>query len=132
MYVKHAREARGWSQEGLANQLTKHLDLNVGGQSGMARIERGARPTRLNEAVLISNFLGLDLPHILTGTVGLWGEEEPGDEAIRQAEAELAKEMARVEQASNELTVIQTTLEQVNANYARVRNERSEIGRAHV
>lgn len=52
--VKAARMARGWSQEALAEVLP------VGGQSGVARIESGVRPTNLDEIVEISSLLGLD------------------------------------------------------------------------
>ena len=58
--VRLAREARGWSQETLNLQLANN-GLHVGGQSGVARIERAERPTRLNEATRIAKFLGIDM-----------------------------------------------------------------------
>lgn len=61
--VRQAREARGWSQEALARELAS-IGLAVGGQSGVARIERADRPTRLNEVVQIAQLLGLDLSEV--------------------------------------------------------------------
>jgi transcriptional regulator with XRE-family HTH domain len=58
--VRQARERRGWSQETLAAELLRR-GLSVGGQSGVARIEQAQRPTRLNEVVLITQFLDLTL-----------------------------------------------------------------------
>lgn len=58
--VRTARQARDWSQEALATKLAE-AGISVGGQSGVARIERGERPTRLNEAIGIASFLGIDL-----------------------------------------------------------------------
>lgn len=58
--------ARGWSQETLAAELAK-VGLNVGGQSGAARIERGVRPTRFNEVVAIADFLDIDLKDLGVG-----------------------------------------------------------------
>jgi hypothetical protein len=57
--VRSARLARGWSQEALAERLAA-VGIQVGGQSGVARIERAERPTRLNEVVAISSFLTID------------------------------------------------------------------------
>lgn len=58
--VRQARERRGWTQETLAAELVR-VGLSVGGQSGVARIEKAERPTRLNEVVLIAQFLDLTL-----------------------------------------------------------------------
>lgn len=60
VWVKNAREMRGWSQEALARHLkeTAGLDLH---QSAVARLEGGKRAIRLNEASALAKLLGLDL-----------------------------------------------------------------------
>jgi transcriptional regulator with XRE-family HTH domain len=61
--VRRSRERKGWSQEALAARLAD-AGINVGGQSGVARIEKGQRPTRLNEAVAIAQFLEINLTRV--------------------------------------------------------------------
>lgn len=87
--VRRAREARGWSQAALANLLQRDLQLNVGGQSGVARIEAGERPTRLNEIALIARFLDIDLQLLLTGTLSNFSEAEDLEMALADATARL-------------------------------------------
>jgi len=58
--VRQARTVRGWSQERLATEFAR-AGVNVGGQSGVARIERGERPTRLDEVAAIARLLGIEL-----------------------------------------------------------------------
>lgn len=61
--MRSARVARGWSQETLAAQFAE-AGISVGGQSGVARIEQGIRPTRLNEVMAIARFLGIDIANL--------------------------------------------------------------------
>jgi transcriptional regulator with XRE-family HTH domain len=54
--VKAARERRGWSQTELAKRLTaRSLPFH---QQQVQRIEAGARPVRLNEAIVLAEVLG--------------------------------------------------------------------------
>lgn len=91
--VRAAREARGWSQEVLAARLLKHTGVKLG-QSGVVRLEKGHRPTRLNEAVDIARFLSIDLTPLL---------KTPTEEQISAARAELLDAEARRDAAAARL-----------------------------
>lgn len=84
--VRAARQARGWSQERLASHLQDALGWGVGGQSGVARMESGERPTRLNEAVEIARWLGFSLPTPEDDLVDL--EVRLTEERLRLVEAD--------------------------------------------
>jgi transcriptional regulator with XRE-family HTH domain len=59
--VRQAREDRGWSQEALARHLrdtAAGVDLH---QSAIARLERGERAIRFNEAAALAKVLNIDL-----------------------------------------------------------------------
>lgn len=57
--VAEARKSKGWSQRRLAEELEVHgVKLDP---SAVTRIERGARETKLREAVAMSAALGLEL-----------------------------------------------------------------------
>lgn len=58
--IRAAREARGWSQEKLAAEMAQHIGVKLG-QSGVVRLEKGERPTRLGEALAIMRFLKIDM-----------------------------------------------------------------------
>lgn len=95
--------------------------MNVGGQSGVARIERGARPTRLNEFVQISEFLLIDLDEVYSADDHL-----DTAEAISAAEAELVEVFRTQQEASVELghhqsqvEFYQRTLTMLDRKYAR-------------
>jgi len=94
-WVREAREHRGWSQETLARQLgeTAGIDLH---QSAVARLERGERPIRLNEAAALSKILNLDLrmfsPRAEIPTFVTFKEVQQAEETL----SGLASEEARV------------------------------------
>lgn len=79
-HVRAARVARGWSQEELASRLAEHAGVKLG-QSGIVRLEKGDRPTRLDEALAIARFLGLDLTTLLRPS------EPPTEIEVREAHA---------------------------------------------
>jgi len=58
--VKEARERRGWSQDTLVRHLRDTADLEVH-QTAIARLERGERAIRFNEAAALAELLGIDL-----------------------------------------------------------------------
>jgi transcriptional regulator with XRE-family HTH domain len=58
--VREARETRGWSQEVLSRHLKQATGMELH-QTGLARLELGKRPIRLDEAVALCEVLGLDL-----------------------------------------------------------------------
>lgn len=81
--VKDARDARGWSQEALARHLKETLGIELH-QTGIARLERGERAIRLNEASALAKLLGLDLQQY--GGIGPRLTEEEYSEALEHVE----------------------------------------------
>lgn len=58
--VRAAREDRGWSQEALARHLKEAAGVELH-QSAIARLERGERAIRFNEAAALAKVLNIDL-----------------------------------------------------------------------
>lgn len=104
--VRELREARGWSQRELAEELATY-DITVH-QSTIAKIEAGARPIRLNEALAISALLGVPSLVDLLSTAG------PNSADPTQAEA------AEYQKALKEATKIALEAEQ---NFVTARRE---------
>jgi transcriptional regulator with XRE-family HTH domain len=119
--VRDAREKRGLSQEALAGALAE-AGINVGGQSGVARIEKGLRPTRLNEVVDIAQHLDIDLTSISAAGIRIASRED-ADSAI----AELAKIMADRDQWQAVRDPIVETLEQLDAQIAAIDRRRTAL-----
>ena len=89
--IKTLREARGWSQTGLAGALrARGHSLN---QSQVAKTENGTRSLSVNEAADFAAVLGVSLVDLLRGRPTL-GQEEGDDDlataARRVRELELA------------------------------------------
>lgn len=131
MAVRREREARGWSQAALANVLRRELDLNVGGQSGVARIEAGERPTRLNEVVSIARFLGVDLPAVMTGTVLPWTKAEELEVALVRARAQLEETQAAVEAARLDVIATRVAADEATKRHAQLRAQLAELSAMH-
>lgn len=118
--MRHAREARGWSQGALALQLGKHAGVNVGGQSGVARIEQGVRPTRLNEVMAIANYLGIDMQEILTGITVELEYDESGQVDVDLLEMKYQVARTRLEKSTAELNKLNAAIEELEARRAQV------------
>lgn len=112
--MRSARVGRGWSQEVLADRLAE-AGINVGGQSGVARIERGARPTRFNEVVSIARFLEIDLNDL-------------GADVSPSAVASVAVEIRRLKAEVEELT---TALQSADAAAESAANHAMQIRKRH-
>lgn len=119
--VRRAREARGLSQETLAGMFSQELGLNVGGQSGVARIERGVRPTRVNEFVAISEFLGIDMAQV----------QRTRKPELTNTMVELTEELrllqGRLESSSQELEAVENTWAAVNHRRMELRRLQAAI-----
>lgn len=127
MAVRHAREARGWSQLALANMLRREFDLNVGGQSGVARIEAGERPTRLNEVSIIANYLGIDLQGILAGPIGSLNEVEELERALSEADMQRMEIEEQVQAATAAVGAAKATLEMAEQRLNDLHRRQGEI-----
>lgn len=111
--VRSAREARGWSQAELADRLVRDVGLSVGGQSGMARVEQGVRPTRLNEVASIARYLGIDLSRLLSAGDTVFSSNDPSEEEIHRAIREHKYLLKTIEQ-------LDLRIENAKANIARL------------
>lgn len=56
--VKQAREARGWSQERLAEKLTEALQRELKPLT-VLRLEKGTRPTTVRELLALADVFGV-------------------------------------------------------------------------
>lgn len=128
--VRAAREAKGLSQEALATELA-NAGINVGGQSGMARIEKGARPTRLNEVVAIAQFLQIDISAINADVIELATDEEV--EAAIEELVDLETKLASLRTATEHLDQVREILEGQQSLHQRRRKAiRAAVARAYV
>jgi transcriptional regulator with XRE-family HTH domain len=122
--VRQAREERGWSQETLAAELAS-LGINVGGQSGIARIERGIRPTRLNEVVQIVNALVIDPEDIYGYAADRLDTPEEVEAAkshlfdLVEAEADIVERLAEAQGRVDEFRRLQAALERKHTRVSR-------------
>lgn len=121
--MRRARTYHGWSQEGLATKLAK-ASINVGGQSGIARIERGERPTRLNEVVAIAHFLDIDLQVDL----GIYGSSAMQSQAEELAMA-LAKAQSELDESEDALADTAERYRRAQIDYNLLEDEYSEVRR---
>jgi transcriptional regulator with XRE-family HTH domain len=106
--VRRVREARGWSQEMLAVQLKAHVGINLG-QSGIVRIEKGERPTRLNQVVAIARFLDLDLAALYVPLEEQLLTEEDIVKATNEL-ADIKKKMVGIREAVRQLEDLKSAL----------------------
>ncbi len=58
--VREARKARGWTQETLARRLREEGGIDLS-KTAIVRLEKGERPTRLNEVVALARVLEIPL-----------------------------------------------------------------------
>ncbi len=130
--VRNARQSRGWSQEALAAELAK-VGINVGGQSGVARIERGERPTRLNEVVAIADFLDIDL-NLDLGAYGQAARRSEGEE-LQAALRDVTEQLTRVEKELDlrraHVQAAKATLDEAEREMTELALRRRELQRAH-
>lgn len=108
--VREEREARHWTQDGLASLLRQGTPLRLD-PTAVTRLERGTRAIRLNEAVYLAQMFGLLVTDML-------GPAVPLDAAIERAEAQIDQERARVRQAESSLKAAKDNLarlEKLNA-----------------
>jgi transcriptional regulator with XRE-family HTH domain len=100
--VRLAREARDWSQEALASHLRYASGVSVD-QAAIARLERGKRAIRLNEASALARVLGLDLQPYGDAVAELseetYSETVEELEQIRALEDKASKALAGARQA---------------------------------
>lgn len=80
--VRLAREARGWSQESLGRRLREKSGIGVD-QAAIARLEKGKRAIRLNEASALAALLGIDL-HPYSGSLSRTILDDETYELMRQ------------------------------------------------
>ncbi|UHJ56705.1 helix-turn-helix domain-containing protein [Mycolicibacterium fortuitum] len=77
--VRHIRQKRGWSQRELADRVAEEgFALH---QTGIAKIERGARPLRVAEAAAIATVLGIPTLAVFYGVNQEIGRLELEEEA---------------------------------------------------
>lgn len=129
--VRAARQARGWSQEALAVKLAE-AGIGVGGQSGVVRIERGERPTRLNEAMGIAAFLEIDLAIFSQPTDGTEAEQLSAELGVvqyrlRRLEAEMQAISGERERAKALAVDLERRLKKLTAVRETLRAQRAEI-----
>lgn len=105
--VRLARDGRGWSQERLAAELSKHTFVKLG-QSGVARLEKGSRPTRLNEVMRIARFLDIDLRVLYSADIA--------EQTSQRLSAATIERLLQVqESATRDLEKISADMEEANA-----------------
>ena len=91
--VRQWRKARDWSQEYLAEQLNLHgFDVH---QTTVAKIERGARPLRVSEAVALAAVFGMPALSVFYGP---GPEDEPMSQQSMREHMETLEEGARYAQ----------------------------------
>ncbi|MFZ3395580.1 helix-turn-helix transcriptional regulator [Rhodococcus sp. 7Tela_A2] len=87
--VRQWRKARDWSQEYLAEQLNLHgFDIH---QTTVAKIERGARPLRVSEAVALAAVFGMPALSVFYG---------PGPEQEPMSEQKMRELMEKLEEGA--------------------------------
>lgn len=137
--MRTARQIRGWSQETLAAELGK-IGINVGGQSGAARIERGERPTRLNEVIAIADFLDIDMNMNLAVYRYKINNEETADydkaleetvASLMEIEREIKDVNEQVETMHAEVAQAQSMLKRAEQRLAVLSQRRAELERAY-
>lgn len=106
--------------------------INVGGQSGVARIERGERPTRFNEVVSIAEYLNIDLNLALNahGIATMRSEVEELDAAVAGVTAELHEVEEAMRDTAERRTRARRNLEHVETEFAEMEQRRRELARA--
>lgn len=103
--VRRSREALEWTQGDLANRLSKVLGKPVA-QSTVARLEKGSRPTPLNEVFALAAVLGVSVQSLLPSP-------DPFDELLRPLDlmsSNLSSELMKVWDRS---AAVQRELEEV-------------------
>lgn len=109
--VQAQRESKGWSMTEFAAMLSA-AGLSNFHPTTVGRMERGERPVRLNEAVIIAQVLGSTLDDLVV-------EPLPGDEEVKEAmeNIERLSKDAAVTFKRIELwrTMLATTVEELDA-----------------
>lgn len=121
--VRLAREARDWSQEGLARHLRDASGISVD-QAAIARLERGKRAIRLNEASALARVLGLDLKPYGDAVAEL------SEETYRETVEELERTRALEEKASKALAGARQVVGTRERDVTRLREQRMRLEEA--
>lgn len=96
--VRELRKARGWSQAALAVRLRKYGPELT--QSTIAKLEAGARPTRLDEFGSLAEVLGVPLTYLIAMPDPFGSPDERFlEREIREIEAALDDAKARASEA---------------------------------
>lgn len=110
--VRELRQARGWSQTDLATHLRPYgFDLT---QSTVAKLEAGARPTRLDELDALAAVLGVPLADLI---------RDPDQYGTRDEEV-LQREVYRIEAS---IEGVRETIRAVDLRIAAAAAERHEL-----
>lgn len=93
--VRDIRERLGWSQETLARRLREVSGIDLH-QSAIARLERGERAIRFNEAIGLGQVLSIDMSRY-GGPAGSFGTGWPDRAAVREAIVEEVADLREAE-----------------------------------
>jgi transcriptional regulator with XRE-family HTH domain len=116
--VRQGREARGWTQAALAEQLSaRGVPMS---QSAVAKLERTddsmRRPVRLNEAAAIASLYGASL-RVMTQTRAVVAPEQ---RRLLEARKRYSEAMAAAALAQRDLQVAEQQLDDAQAGVATV------------
>lgn len=116
--VRIAREARQWSQEALARTLRDESGIGID-QAAVARLERGKRAIRLNEAVALARIFGIALDLELDSELAKLAELAPDEfekfrtslDDVTRAEAEAEERQKSLEAELDDLGRVRRELQ---------------------
>ncbi|KAB8196813.1 helix-turn-helix domain-containing protein [Nonomuraea phyllanthi] len=99
--VRELRQARGWSQEELADRLTQQAGLQFH-QTQIGKVESGTRPIRLNEAAALALIFNVPLQDLIGSSVAVASPDPLRDQLVEQS---LKIRALQDQQKNAELTV---------------------------
>jgi transcriptional regulator with XRE-family HTH domain len=121
IFARRLRDERGRagvSQAALADHLTATLYHRVDA-SAISRMEKGDRPARLDEAVVIAEKLGVPLATLLR-------DRDAIDERIDELRSQLSEYVWRLDQAKGEFESAQASIDATERAIAELMASRGE------
>lgn len=104
--VRAQREAHGWTQQELSDRLAEHgFKLH---QTGVARIEKGERPTSVEETFILAGVFGVPPVALLAPLAEGWAATTPAklagvESVVSELREELRAATARVDDLREQL-----------------------------
>ena len=129
--VRELRQERGWSQTDLARRLGAYgFDLT---QTTVAKLERGARPIRLNEVAALADIFGVPVSDLVGGDEGMLVNEHEQAALIRRRlhfEARITDAEQKLEEAKQRQEMAARQVAQLNQILGDLHNEWRRVNAA--